>query len=32
VLGQLLTFALHNDIDLEAALERKWFKYLEPGA
>ena len=28
VLGMLLLFARHNDIDLDAALERKWFRYL----
>ncbi len=29
LLAHLLLFARHNDIDLEAALEDKWFKYLE---
>lgn len=28
VLASLLLFARHNRIDLDAALERKWFKYL----
>lgn len=28
VLAGLLLFARHNDIDLDAALQRKWFKYL----
>lgn len=28
VLAMLLLFARHKGIDLEAALERKWFKYL----
>ena len=28
VLAMLLLFARNNAIDLEAALERKWFKYL----
>lgn len=28
VLGMLLSFAKHNDIDINAALERKWYKYL----
>lgn len=28
VLGMLLLFAKHNDIDINAALERKWYKYL----
>jgi NTP pyrophosphatase (non-canonical NTP hydrolase) len=32
VLAMLLLFARHNDIDLEAALERKWFQNLERGA
>lgn len=31
VLAMLLLFARDNDIDLDAALERKWFKYLPPG-
>lgn len=30
VLAMLLLFARHNDIDLDAALERKWFSHL-PG-
>jgi NTP pyrophosphatase (non-canonical NTP hydrolase) len=30
VLAMLLLYALHNNIDLDAALERKWFAYLEP--
>ena len=30
VLATVLLFARHNDIDLEAALQRKWFKYLPP--
>ena len=28
VLAMLLLFAQNNAIDLDAALERKWFKYL----
>lgn len=28
VLGGILLFARHHGIDLEAALERKWFRYL----
>ena len=28
VLAMLLLFARHNGIDIEAALERKWFQYL----
>ncbi|MET3924784.1 phosphoribosyl-ATP pyrophosphohydrolase [Devosia sp. 2618] len=28
VLAMLLLFARNNDIDLDAALERKWFQYL----
>ena len=28
VLAMLLLFARHNGIDLDAALERKWFQYL----
>ena len=28
LLAQLLLFAAHNDIDIEAALGRKWFGYL----
>lgn len=28
VLGMLLLFAQHNDIDINAALERKWYQYL----
>ena len=28
VLAMLLLFANHNGIDLDAALERKWFQYL----
>ncbi len=32
VLAMLLLFARNNDIDLEAALERKWFQYLGRGA
>lgn len=28
VLGMLLLFAKHNGIDISAALERKWYKYL----
>lgn len=32
VLAQLLLFCRHNDIDIEAALERKWFRYLKPMA
>ena len=30
VLAMLLLFARHNQIDLDAALERKWFRYLPP--
>jgi NTP pyrophosphatase (non-canonical NTP hydrolase) len=30
--AQLLLFARHNKIDLEAALRRKWFAWLEPGS
>ncbi|MFH1077990.1 MAG: pyrophosphatase [Patescibacteria group bacterium] len=29
VLGQLLLLAKHFDVDLEKALERKWFAYLD---
>ena len=29
VLAMLLLFARHNGIDIEAALERKWFQYLD---
>lgn len=32
VLAMLLLFARHNGIDLDAALTRKWFKYLPQGA
>jgi NTP pyrophosphatase (non-canonical NTP hydrolase) len=32
LLAQLLLFCRHNDVDVEAALERKWFRYLEPMA
>ncbi len=32
VLAMLLLFARNNDIDLDAALERKWFQYLGRGA
>lgn len=28
LLGGILLFARHHGIDLEAALERKWFRYL----
>lgn len=28
VLAMLMLFARNNDIDLDAALERKWFQYL----
>ncbi len=28
VFAHLLLFAQHNGIDIEAALEQKWFKYL----
>ncbi len=31
VLAMLLLFAHNNRIDLEAALERKWFRHLPPG-
>lgn len=30
VLAMLLLFARHNGVDLEAALERKWFRHLSP--
>ena len=30
VLAMLLLFARNNGIDLDAALDRKWFKYLPP--
>ena len=30
VLAMTLLFARHNGIDLVAALERKWFRYLQP--
>ena len=30
VLAMLLLFARNNQIDLDAALERKWFRYLPP--
>jgi len=30
LLGQLLCYCRHHDIDLEAAIERKWFVHLEP--
>jgi NTP pyrophosphatase (non-canonical NTP hydrolase) len=30
VLAQLLLYCRHNAIDVEAALERKWFKHLQP--
>ena len=30
LLAQLLLFCRHNGIDVEAALERKWFRYLDP--
>jgi len=29
VLGQVFLIADHNNIDIEEALERKWFKYLK---
>ena len=29
LLAQVLLFCRHNDIDVEAALERKWFAHLE---
>lgn len=29
LLAQLLLFCRHNDIDVEAALERKWFAHLK---
>jgi NTP pyrophosphatase (non-canonical NTP hydrolase) len=32
LLAQLLLFCRHNRIDVEAALERKWFRYLDPEA
>lgn len=28
--AQLLLFARHNEIDIEAALQRKWFGWIEP--
>ncbi|MEO7223229.1 MAG: pyrophosphatase [Devosia sp.] len=31
LLGQLLCYCRHHDIDLEAAITRKWFVHLEPG-
>lgn len=27
--AMILLYCRHNDIDIEAALERKWFRYLE---
>lgn len=30
--AQLLLFCRHNGIDIEAALERKWFRHLDGGA
>jgi NTP pyrophosphatase (non-canonical NTP hydrolase) len=30
LLAQLLLFARRHEIDLEAALARKWFRYLDP--
>ena len=30
LMAQLLLFCRNNAIDLEAALERKWFRYLAP--
>jgi NTP pyrophosphatase (non-canonical NTP hydrolase) len=30
--AQVLLFCRHNGIDIESALERKWFKYLDKGA
>jgi NTP pyrophosphatase (non-canonical NTP hydrolase) len=30
VLAQLLLYCRHNAIDVEAALERKWFAHLQP--
>lgn len=32
LLASLLLFARHNRIDLDAALQRKWFKYLPSAA
>lgn len=32
LLAMLLLYCRHNGIDIEAALERKWFRYLEPAA
>lgn len=32
VLAMLLLFARNNGIDLDAALERKWFRYLDRSA
>jgi len=29
VMGQLLLLANHNNIDMQKALEQKWFKYLK---
>jgi NTP pyrophosphatase (non-canonical NTP hydrolase) len=30
LLAQLLLFCRHNRVDIEGALERKWFSHLEP--
>lgn len=32
LLAQLLLFCRHNHIDVEAALQRKWFVHLDPEA
>lgn len=29
--AQVLLFCRHNGVDIESALERKWFKYLDEG-
>ena len=31
LLGQLLCYCRHHEIDLEEAINRKWFVHLEPG-
>lgn len=32
LMAMVLLYCRHNDIDIEAALERKWFRHLEPTA
>jgi NTP pyrophosphatase (non-canonical NTP hydrolase) len=32
LLATVLLYCRHNNIDIEAALERKWFRHLEPVA